>query len=132
MTGRRKSLWGSHKGETHLASDSPMSSTVRTVLDARPGGGEVRHAQAVVYLRLRRPRAHGVVDAPVDAVAGDLVPRAERVGVVNKGPVRDAPASTGVTVAPEAVYGVEDVGRAELSGVFLLIPVPVRWTRWSC
>lgn len=106
----------------HLPAHAAVAARVRLALDAVPGRVEVVRGQAPVDLGLGGAAAHEVVDAAVDAVVRDLVPRPERVGVVGEGPRRDAPVGAG-PVAAEAVDGVEEDRLAEVARVELLIPV---------
>jgi hypothetical protein len=101
-----------------------MPARVRLALDARPGLLKRRQLQARVDVGLARARAHLIVDGPVDAVLRVLVPGAQRVGVVGKGPRGDAPVTPGA-VAAEAVGGVKEDRVAELARVLLFVPVPV-------
>ena len=99
-----------------------MPARVRLALDARPRRLKRRHLQARINVGLPRAGAGLVADGPVDAVLRVVVPGAQRVGVVGKGPCGDAPVGSDA-VAAEAVGGVEQDRLAELACVLLLVPV---------
>lgn len=107
----------------HLAADTAVTARVRVPLDAWPRAVKGGHGQAGVDVGLGRARTHLVVDGPVDAVVSHLVARAERVGVVGEGAVRDALAAAGAAVPAEAVGSVEEDRGAEFTRVALFGPV---------
>jgi hypothetical protein len=95
---------------------------MRLPLNTRPCRRKICLGQARIDIGLRRARAHDVVDAPVDTVAGDLVSWPEGVGVVGERARGDAPVGPGA-VAAEAVGCVEEDGGAEGTCVELFVPV---------
>ena len=135
---------------TDLPADAAVPARVRVGLDAGPGLVKGGHGQAGVDVALGRQGAQLLVDGPVDAVAGDLVAGAERVGVVGEGACGDALCFTVIFVSPgarkrdgtvrrhtvgflavaaKAVGRVEEDGGAEFACVALLGPVARRYKR---
>lgn len=84
-----------------------MPPRMRLPLNTRPRLIKRRSRQAGSDIGLGRAPTGEIADLPVDAVLCVLVSRAERVGVVGKGPVGDAPVAT-AAVAAEAVGWVEE------------------------
>ena len=93
-----------------------MSPGMRLTFDTRPRGFKVAHGQTGIDVRLCREGTYSVVNTSVDAVVGNFIAWAERVGVIGEGAVGDA-ACGARTVASEAVDWVEDGGAAEFAGV---------------
>jgi len=82
-------------------------STGRCALEALPSRDEVLLVHADVDLSLRRSLTPGVAYLAVDAMVCHLIPRAEGIGIVGKGPCRDAVPSSR-PVAAETIYGVQE------------------------
>ncbi len=99
-----------------------MTPRVRTPFNTRPRLVKSRHGKARRHAGCRGTSADLVVDRPVDAVIGDEIPGAERVGVVGERAGGDATVLA-AAVAAEAVGWVEEDGGLEFPCVTLFGPV---------